>query len=160
MKQIFLLSVFVLTVNLVRINALDTELAKEGTCLDKIKVEHDVCNKTQENELNGEKDDLSRNGTSNATSTEQQTHPNKIECCAFWTFLTCIEKAADQKCFGNKTGMEIYTGQQQSKSCSEKFPREVCSEKFASDPAVHNSSYQFVFTTTLCVFSIIVMFLK
>ncbi len=151
MKKIFLLSVFVLTVNLVRIDALDTVFAKGGTCLYKIYDEYNVCLKAQQERIDEETDNLSRT----ITLAEQQTLLNKIGCCAYWTFLACVEEAADQKCIKDRTDMERYTEQLGSS-----VPVHICREKFPRRSDVCDSSYQFVLSTTLCVFSIIVMFLK
>jgi hypothetical protein len=151
MKKIFLMSIFVLTVNFVRIDALDTVFAKGGTCLYKIFDEYNECLKAQQERINEETDNLSRT----ITLAEQRTHLNKIGCCAYWTFLACVEKAADEKCIKDRTDMEKYTEQLGSS-----VPLYICREEFPRGSDVCDSSYQFVFSTTLCVFSIIVMFLK
>jgi len=105
MRNIVVLSLLLLTVNLVKVNGLDTVFAKGGTCLYKIFDEYNVCLKAQQERINRETENLSRM----ITLAEQRTSLHQIGCCAYWEFLACVEKVADEKCIKDRTDMEKYT---------------------------------------------------
>ncbi|CAG2116281.1 unnamed protein product, partial [Medioppia subpectinata] len=62
------------------------------------------------------------------TLVEQKISINRIGCCAYWEFLSCVESAADRKCIKDRTDMQMYTRQLGSTvpldDCKRDFPRD------------------------------------
>ena len=110
----------------------DTVFAKGGTCLYKIYPEYNICMKVQQERLDREIAQLPRY----VTLVEQQISVNRIGCCAYWEFLSCVERAADEKCIKDRTDMEKYTRQLGST-----VPLDICKRDFPRDSEVCNNSY-------------------
>lgn len=53
---------------------------------------------------------------------------NKISCCAYWEFLSCVEDAAEEHCPNERSDMEAYVRQLGSavplEDCLAQYPRD------------------------------------
>lgn len=124
MKSSTVLTIILLliVVHVTLITCLDTVFAKGGTCMYKIYNQYNVCLALQQERLDSEALSLPRT----ISLDEQQKALQRIACCAYWDFLSCVEKAANERC-KEKFDMERYTEQLGSAIplyiCREEFPR-------------------------------------
>lgn len=102
---------------------LDTIFAKGGTCLYKIYSHYQRCMENQNARLTREKDQLEPIYTREALTDSV----NKISCCAYWEFLSCVEEVAKEYCPNERHDMEAYVRQLGSavplEDCVEQYPR-------------------------------------
>ena len=126
----------------------DTVFAKGGTCLYKIYKEYNACMNVQQERLNRDTGKLSKY----VTLSEQQSSLNRIGCCAYWEFLSCVERAADEKCTNDRTDMREYTRQLGSA-----VPLHICEEEAPRDSDVCNHS-QTIGINTILFFSLLLIF--
>ena len=123
MKSLRLL--FVLCVTLVPLIVVgqDTIFAKGGTCLYKIFNLYRQCMDKHNARLTRDKANLEPIYTRAALTDSV----NKISCCAYWEFYSCVQDAADQHCPGERRDMEAYVRQLGSavpiEDCAE-YPRD------------------------------------
>lgn len=129
----------------------DTVFAKGGTCLYKIYKEYNACMNVQQERLNRDTGKMSRY----VTVSEQQTSLNRIGCCAYWEFLSCVERAADEKCHKDKTDMREYTRQLGSA-----VPLHICEEEVPRDSDVCDSANSLTNRFNYCLFFSLLLILK
>ena len=150
MKRILCLYLFVVIVNLSVAQIappVDTVFAKGGTCLYKIYKEYNACMNAQQERLDRETSQLSPY----VTLAEQQTSINRIGCCAYWEFLSCVERAADEKCIPDRTDMEAYTRQLGST-----VPLNICKDQFPRDSELCSGSQIITFSSILCLIAFVI----
>src|SRR5699024_10378196 len=91
----------------VSVTGQDTIFAKGGTCLYKIYPQYQRCMQQQNARLTRERDDLEPI----YTRAKLTASVNRISCCAYWDFLTCVEAVAAEHCPNERRDMEAYTRQ-------------------------------------------------
>lgn len=101
----------------------DNIFAKGGTCMYKISTSYQKCMDRQNARLVRDKESLEPIHTRDALIDSV----NKISCCAYWEFLSCVEDLADRFCSSERRDMIAYTRQLGSavpvQDCQEKYPR-------------------------------------
>lgn len=102
---------------------LDTIFAKGGTCLYKIYSQYQRCMQHQNARLTREKEHLAPIYTREALTDSV----NRISCCAYWEFLSCVEEVAEEFCPNDKRDMRAYVRQLGSaipvEDCIAQYPR-------------------------------------
>lgn len=115
--------IFSLTLVPTLVLSLDTIFAKGGTCMYKIRDEYGKCLETQNARLVRDKNNLEPI----YTHEKLVDSVNKISCCAYWEFLSCVEEVAEEKCPNEKRDMRAYVRQLGSavpvEDCTELYPR-------------------------------------
>lgn len=145
----FLKLLFILLFNNVEIhliNAQDNIFAKGGTCLYKISNHWRDCMDQQNARLQQERDYLEPI----FTRAKLVDSVNRISCCAYWEFLSCIERAANQHCPNEKHDMVAY-----SRQLGSAVPVDICRSQFPPDSAECNGSFTpvlFSFTLAFILF--------
>lgn len=127
MKLVLLALVFVFS----PIWALDTIFSKGGTCMYKIYGQYQRCMDRQKARLTKETEDLEPI----TTRAKLIDSVNKISCCAYWEFLSCVEEVANEHCPNERHDMEAYTRQLGSA-----VPVDICQEQYPRYETECNSS--------------------
>lgn len=134
----------------------DTVFSKGGTCVYKIYDDWKACMNAQQERLDRETSQLSPY----VTLAEQQESINKIGCCAYWEFLSCIERAAEEKCVHlfskDRMDMESY-----SKQLGSVTPHHICKEQYPRHTDLCSGSKITTFSWILCFITLIInLYLK
>ena len=113
----------------------------------KIRDQYKQCMTQQEARLIREKDYLEPIYTREALTDSV----NKISCCAYWEFLSCVEAAADEFCPNERHDMEAYVRQLGSA-----VPLEDCMEQYPRDsPQCGGSRLPLISAALVCISSLL-----